>query len=113
MPHFNPTLGYDMSIWTEGLDNLKIFIDYLNNIHPTIKLASSHSSTDAPFLDVNVSSWPIKLQSKLTFDLLYFFSQLGFRIEMKAIPHLKGYEMGFQKFFFCPKQPIILSITLI
>ena len=22
-------------IWTEGLDNLKIFIDYINNIHPT------------------------------------------------------------------------------
>ena len=43
-------------IWTEGLDNLKIFIDYLNNIHPTIKLTSSHSShTNIPFLDVNVS----------------------------------------------------------
>ena len=27
-------------IWTEGLDNLKIFIDYLNNIHPTIKFTS-------------------------------------------------------------------------
>ena len=24
-------------IWTEGLDNLKNFIDYLNNIHSTIK----------------------------------------------------------------------------
>ena len=43
-------------IWTEGLDNLKIFIDYLNNIHPTIKFTSSHSSTNVSFLDVNVSS---------------------------------------------------------
>ena len=42
-------------IWTEGLDNLKIFIDYLNNIHPTIKFISSHSSTNIPFFDVNVS----------------------------------------------------------
>ena len=42
-------------IWTEGLDNLKIFIDYLNNIHSTIKFTSSHSSTNIPFLDVNVS----------------------------------------------------------
>ena len=42
-------------IWTEGLDNLKIFIDYLNNIHPTIKFTSSHSSTNILFLDVNVS----------------------------------------------------------
>ena len=33
----------------------KIFIDYLNNIHSTIKFTSSHSSTNIPFLDVNVS----------------------------------------------------------
>ena len=42
-------------IWTEGLDNLKIFIDYLNNIHSTIKFTSSHSSTNIPFLGVSVS----------------------------------------------------------
>jgi len=42
-------------IWTEGLDNLKIFTDDLNNIHPTIKFTSSHSSTNLPFLDVSVS----------------------------------------------------------
>ena len=42
-------------IWTQGLDNLKIFIDYLNNIHSTIKFTSSHSSTNIPFLDVSVS----------------------------------------------------------
>ena len=42
-------------IWTEGLDNLKIFIDYLNNIHSTIKFTSSHSFTNIPFLDVSVS----------------------------------------------------------
>ena len=41
--------------WTEGLDKLKIFIDYLNNIHPTIKFTSSHSSTNIPFLEVSVS----------------------------------------------------------
>ena len=38
-----------------GLDNLKIFIHYLNNIHSTVKFTSSHSSTNIPFLDVNVS----------------------------------------------------------
>ena len=42
-------------IGTEGSDNLKIFIDYLNNIHPTIKFTSSHSYTNVPFLHVNVS----------------------------------------------------------
>ena len=49
-------------IWIEGLDNLKILIDYLKNIHSTIKFTSSYSSTLLPllfynvsFLDVNVS----------------------------------------------------------
>ena len=42
-------------IWTEGPDNLQIFIDYLNSIHPTIKFTSSHSYSCVPFLDVNVS----------------------------------------------------------
>ena len=28
---------------------LKIFVDYLSNIHPTIKFTSSHSLTNAPF----------------------------------------------------------------
>ena len=40
-------------IWTEGLDNLKIFIDYLNNIHSTIKFTSSYPSTNIPFFDVS------------------------------------------------------------
>ena len=42
-------------IWTEGLDHLKIFVDYLNNIHPTIKFTSNHSFTNVPFLNVMVS----------------------------------------------------------
>ena len=42
-------------IWTEGLDHLKIFDDYLNNIHPTVKLTSNHSLTNVPFLDIMVS----------------------------------------------------------
>ena len=42
-------------ISTEGSDRLKIFVDYLNNIHPTIKFTSSHSPTNVPFLDVMVS----------------------------------------------------------
>ena len=42
-------------IWTEGLDKLRIFIDYLNSIHPTIKFTSSHSNSCIPFLDANVS----------------------------------------------------------
>lgn len=38
-PHTSPRYINDIifMISTEGLDNLKIFIDYLNNIHSTIK----------------------------------------------------------------------------
>lgn len=42
-------------IWFEGLNNLKIYVGYLNCIHPTIKFTSSHSSTNVSFLDVTVS----------------------------------------------------------
>ena len=42
-------------IWTEGSDKLKVFVDYLNNLHPTIKFTCSHSLTNIPFLDVMVS----------------------------------------------------------
>ena len=42
-------------IWTEGSDKLKVFIDYLNNLHPTIKFSCSHSLANIPFLDVMVS----------------------------------------------------------
>ena len=41
-------------IWIEGVDNFKIFIDYLN-IHSTIKFTSSHSSNNIPFL-VSIST---------------------------------------------------------
>ena len=46
---------YLIVIWTEGSDKLKVFVDYLNNLHPTIKFTCSHSLTNIPFLDVMVS----------------------------------------------------------
>ena len=42
-------------IWTEGPKKLKIFVDYLNNLHSTINFTCSHSPTNIPFLDVMVS----------------------------------------------------------
>ena len=55
----SPTHGEDISMIFYDLDRrsrfLKIFVDYLNNIHPTIKFTSSHSLTNAPFFDVIVS----------------------------------------------------------
>ena len=44
-------------IWTEGEDNLKTFINYLNSIHLTIKFTheySNSSNQSLPFLDVQV-----------------------------------------------------------
>ena len=42
-------------IWTNTEDELRTFITYLNNIHPTIKFTSSHSATCTSFLDFKVS----------------------------------------------------------
>ena len=42
-------------IWTHTEDELRTFITFLNNIHPTIKFTSSHSATSISFLDVKVS----------------------------------------------------------
>ena len=42
-------------MWTEAAANPKNFIDYLDSIHPTIKFTGSHSPTDVPCLDLNVS----------------------------------------------------------
>ena len=41
-------------IWEHGLENLQEFIDYLNNIHPTIKFTSEHSCEKIAFLDTTV-----------------------------------------------------------
>ena len=42
-------------IWTAGPEKLKVFVDYLNNLHSTIKFTCSHSPSNIPFLDVMVS----------------------------------------------------------
>ena len=42
-------------IWCHTEAELRTFITYLNNIHPTIKFTSSHSATSISFLDVKVS----------------------------------------------------------
>ena len=52
-------------LWTDSLENLTSFLDFINSIHPTIKFTSSVSYGSIPFLDIN-----IKLQDGyLTTDL--------------------------------------------
>ena len=42
-------------IWTGNEDELREFIEYLNNLHPTIKFTSEQSSSSVAFLDTTVS----------------------------------------------------------
>ena len=51
--------------WEHGEDSLKIFLDKLNSVHPTLKFTSEHSTEKINFLDVNVS----RLGNKLSTDL--------------------------------------------
>ena len=79
-------------IWTESIDNLETFINYLNNLHPTIKFTSSHSYDCVPFLDVNVSLTNGKIQTDLyckpTDKHQYLlFSSCHPRHTKKAIPY--------------------------
>ena len=55
--HFQPYLWLRylddiFCIWTEGLENLKEFFGFLNNIHPSIKFTMEYSQKQINFLDV-------------------------------------------------------------
>ena len=53
----NEALRVSSMIWTEGENNLKTFLDYINSIHPTIKFTHEYSDSPnqtLPFLDVQV-----------------------------------------------------------
>ena len=52
-------------VWTHGEDKLNNFITYLNNIHPTIKFTSEHSTTSIPFLDVNIQLANTRIETDL------------------------------------------------
>ena len=43
-----------LMVWRHEEDKLNNFNTYLNNIHPTIKFTSEHSTTSIPFLDFNI-----------------------------------------------------------
>ena len=45
-----------LMVWTHGEEKQDEFIEYLNNIHTTIKFISERSTmSNIPFVDVNVS----------------------------------------------------------
>ena len=51
--------------WTGNTDEPKDFIDYLNNLHPTIKFTSDLSKTSVAFLDTTVSINNCKVSTDL------------------------------------------------
>ena len=52
-------------IWTEGLERLQEFYQYLNSFHPTIKFTMEFSKEQINFLDVNISQKEGALQTDL------------------------------------------------
>lgn len=58
-------LGDIFMIWTGNTDEPKDFIDYLNNLHPTIKFTSDLSKTSVAFLDTTVSINNCKVSTDL------------------------------------------------
>ena len=47
-------------VWTHGIDQLNKFVDYINDIHPTIKYTDEYSQSEVNFLDTTV-----KIQTKM------------------------------------------------
>ena len=54
------------AIWTHGLDKLKTFLTYINNLHPTIKFNFTYSAKSVNFLDTTIY---INSTGKLESDL--------------------------------------------
>ena len=52
--------------WTHGLDKLKTFLTYINNLHPTIKFDYTYSAKSVNFLDTTIY---INSTGKLESDL--------------------------------------------
>ena len=54
------------AIWTHGLDKLKTFLTYINNLQPTIKFDYTYSAKSVNFLDTTIY---INSTGKLESDL--------------------------------------------
>ena len=99
--HPHPYFSYIddiLMICTEGLDNLKIFIDYLNNFHPSLNLPPAHSSINIPFLDVNVS---LTNDSNISTDLYTKRTDKHQHLLYSSCHHLHT-----KSYFFQPSTPL-------
>ena len=66
-------------MWTDGLEKLKEFFNYLNSCHPTIKFTMDCSDTTINFLDISVT----KNSTKLSTDLFTVKIQIPTNIYMQ------------------------------
>ena len=97
--HFQPYLWLRylddiFCIWTEGLENLKEFFGFLNNVHPSIKFTMEYSQKQINFSDVliskndNESSLVTSLFTKSTDSHQYLHATSCHRsIYKKSIPY--------------------------
>ena len=79
-------------IWTEGIERLQEFYQYLNSFHPTIKFTMEFSKEQINFLDVNISQKEGALQTDLYYKSTDTHQFLHFRschryIYKKSIPY--------------------------
>ena len=103
--HFQPFLWLRylddiFCIWTEGLENLKEFFGFLNNVHPSIKFTMEYSQKQINFSDVliskndNESSLVTSLFTKSTDSHQYLHDTSCHRsIYKKLIPYGQAIRM--------------------
>ena len=103
--HFQPYLWLRylddiFCIWTEGLENLKEFFGFLNNVHPSIKFTMEYSQKQINFSDVliskndNESSLVTSLFTKSTDSHQYLHATSCHRsIYKKSIPYGQAIRM--------------------
>ena len=79
-------------VWTHGKETLEKFLNYINQVHETIKFTAEYSTQEVPFLDTLVYKLKNKLATKVyhkkTDDKMYLhYSSAHPRSQKDAIPY--------------------------
>ena len=79
-------------VWTHGKETLEKFLNYINQVHETIKFTAEYSTQEVPFLDTLVYKLNNKLATKVyhkkTDDKMYLhYSSAQPRSQKDAIPY--------------------------
>ena len=79
-------------VWTHGKEKLEEFLNYINQVHETIKFTAEYSTQEVPFLDTLVYKLNNRLATKVyhkkTDDKMYLhYSSAHPRSQKNAIPY--------------------------